>query len=116
MSERAILSKNTRGAMLCVCEVLSNIVLKPVFYLKKMKKRNKKKKNKKLDTGPQPSGRARDRLMTNKKKPPGSSPADPKLVGALPDAFTGGTTDPPTTPSSERSHGGGRAARTAKGE
>ena len=48
MSERAILSKNTRGAMLCVCEVLSNIVLKPVFYLKKMKKRNKKKKNKKV--------------------------------------------------------------------
>ena len=35
VSERAILSKNTRGAMLCVCEVLSNIVLKPVFYLKK---------------------------------------------------------------------------------
>ena len=48
VSERAVLSKNTRGAVACVCEVLSNVVLKPVFYLKKMKKRNKKKKNKKV--------------------------------------------------------------------
>ena len=34
--------------MACVCEVLSNVALKPVFYLKKIKKRNKKKKNKKV--------------------------------------------------------------------